>query len=214
MLSKKRNGKKKSLTEAIKLIPFPNQSLRTTNTPVQNKPSVSPERILPTPKVEPKTLSQPTGELNTQHVSIKQVLHQSKQQQQQPDWSNMPATPFDLDQLKMAWKQLAFKMKEDGFDTIYFALNKRDPQLLNQFEIHHQVDNQVQADQIESNRGELLDFLRKKLNNWSLDIFLEVNINHEEDKRLLSGKDRFDELAKRNANLHSLLKTFNLDIDL
>lgn len=130
------------------------------------------------------------------------------------DFSNRPTTAFNIDQVKMVWKQFAFKMKDAGMDTIYYALTKRDPKIYNEIEIHQDVDNQVQVDIINSQMSEMQDFVREKLNNWSVQLFFDVNSEVEEkDVRLLTGKDRFEALAKKNSNLHSFLKTFNLDID-
>lgn len=166
-------------------------------------------------KAEPQTLKQPVGNLKTQHLSIKQMLHQSEEQTQgaTSDYSDRPRTPFTLDQVKMIWKQYAFKMKEEGFDTIYYALTKRDPKIYNENEIHQDFDNQVQVDTIQAQVSDMLDFVREKLNNWSVSVHFDVSTQQEENTRLLTGKDKFEALAKKNANLHSFLKTFNLDID-
>ncbi|MGV3630256.1 MAG: hypothetical protein ACO1O6_03580 [Bacteroidota bacterium] len=165
--------------------------------------------------MEPQTLSQPVGNLKTQHLSIKQMLHHTEEQTQTSgqDYSDRPKTPFTLDQVKMIWKQYAFKMKDEGFDTIYYALTKRDPKIYNETEIHQDFDNQVQVDTLQGQVSDMLDFVREKLNNWSVNLFFDVNTQQEENTRLLTGKDKFDALAKKNANLHSFLKTFNLDID-
>jgi PIN domain nuclease of toxin-antitoxin system len=122
--------------------------------------------------------------------------------------------PFSYDQVKMVWKQLAFKMKEKGQENVYFALNKRDPKLFNDIEIHHECDNQIQIEIIQSQMSEILEFIRKELENYSVKIFFSLIENQEENLKLLTGKDKFLALSKKNANLFSLQKTFNLDIDL
>ena len=215
MFPEKRARKKKSLTDPVTLIPFPNQSVRPENTAPQYKASVHPEKPIPQVKSEPQTLREPVGNLKTQHLSIKQMLNQSEENQQTSgsEYRDRPKSPFTLDQVKMIWKQYAFKMKEEGFDTIYYALTKRDPKIYNETEIHQEFDNQVQVDTLQANITDMLDFVREKLNNWTLTLFFDVNTHQEENTRLLTGKDKFEALAKKNANLHSFLKTFNLDID-
>lgn len=166
-------------------------------------------------KAEHKTLSAPSGKLETSLVSINQMLKKSKEVQSDlvQDYSQRPSTPFNIDELKMVWKQFAFKMKDNGIETIYLAMSKRDPKILNQFEIHQEFDNQIQIAYMEKHFTDLLDFVRQKLNNWSIQIFFTVSEHQDENKKLLTGKDRFDEMAKKNSNLYSLQKTFNLDID-
>lgn len=122
--------------------------------------------------------------------------------------------PFTFDQLKMIWKQLAFYMKEKGLENVYFALNKRDPKLFNDINVHFECDNQVQIDIIQTNITEIVEFIRKGLKNYSIQLQFKVNSNPEENVRLLTSKDKFLALTNKNPNLFSLQKTFNLDIDL
>ncbi|MES2589524.1 MAG: hypothetical protein V4622_11145 [Bacteroidota bacterium] len=155
------------------------------------------------------------GNLQTQHVSINQILKKSQEKHEESEifHHDRPEKPFSIDQVKMIWKQLAFRMKENGMDTIYFALSKRNPQIFNEIEIHHECDNQIQIDTIQSNIADILDFVREKLQNYSTTIHFKVIESQEENNKLLTGKDKFNSLSKKNANLFSLQKTFNLDID-
>lgn len=215
MFVKKRARKKKGLTDPVELIPFSGQSLRTQASSIQQKAVPQNHRYTSAGKPEPKTVVTPTGNLQTQHVSIKQILTHSREKQEQgpADYSNRPATHFQLDQVKMVWKQFAFKMKENGMETIYHALSKRDPILKEGHLIHQEFDNQIQIDIIHSHLSDMLEFVREKLNNWTVNIQFSVADQENESKKLLTGKDKFNELAKKNSNLYSLQKTFNLDID-
>lgn len=165
--------------------------------------------------MQPKTLSNTTGTLETQHFSIKQFLTQSKESKDKApiDYGNRPATPYTHDDLKVVWKQLAFKMKEDGLETVYLALSKRDPVIDGPNAIHQEFDNQIQIDILQNNLSDAIEFIRTKLNNWSVQVRFTVSDQEDEDKKLLTGKDKFEELAKKNSNLYSLQKTFNLDVD-
>lgn len=166
-------------------------------------------------KAEPKTSTVPIGNLKTQHISIKGSLKISSASEETSgvNMASMPKNNFHFDELKMVWKQLAFSMKDKGLETIYIALIKRDPKVLNNFEIHYECDNQIQIDIIQSNLSEIIEFIRQKLQNYSIQLFFEVIEKQEENAKLLTGKDKFNVLAKKNANLYSLQKTFNLDID-
>jgi hypothetical protein len=167
-------------------------------------------------KVEPQKTTVPLGNLNTQHLSIKQIQQKSSETQTESDtnFNNRVHENFSLDQLKMAWKQLAFKMKEKGLENLFFALNKRDPKIINDTDVYHECDNQVQIDIIQTNLSEITEFIREALKNYSIQLHFQVIESQEENTKLLSGKDKFLALSKKNANLFSLQKTFNLDIDL
>jgi hypothetical protein len=103
-------------------------------------------------------------------------------------------------------------MKDDK-PTFYNALIKRDPIQKNNREYIMEVDNQVQIDYIFPLLANLVDFVRKALKNYALDIKIELTKNPEEEVKFLTGKDKFTALARKNPNLHTLKNTFNLDIE-
>lgn len=104
-------------------------------------------------------------------------------------------------------------MKNEGNDTIYLAMVKRDPKVTSDFVILHEVDNQVQIDYIQTHISELIDYLRENLKNWAIQISFSINESIEENIQLQTGKDKFNALARKNVNLYTLQKTFNLDIE-
>ena len=122
--------KKKSLTDLVKIIPFANQNLRDkVTTKVVNKPEVKPPSLQPIEKVAPRVMTAPSGKLNSSSLSIKQMLEKKEEENVAGavDLSNMPREPFSIDDLKMLWRRFAFQMKDEGRDTFYNALIKRDP---------------------------------------------------------------------------------------
>ncbi len=129
------------------------------------------------------------------------------------DMSNMPMNDFGMDELKMMWRRFAFDMKNQGKQTFFSALMKRDPILIEGTKYRMEVDNQTQIDYINPILSDLVDYLRAGLKNYALEISLELTSNPEEEVKFLSGKDKFAALARKNPNLHTLKSTFNLDID-
>lgn len=113
----------------------------------------------------------------------------------------------------MYWKQFAFQVKEDGMETFYNALIKRDPVLRGDEILELTVDNLVQQNYIQTHLLTFKEFMRKQLNNFYLDIVLIQAAPDEEEVKFLTGKDKFAALARKNPNLHTLKNRFNLDID-
>lgn len=215
MFHKKWTRKKKSLTDFVTLINFPGQGeKKTTNKPTQETtPTVSYGSF--STKKEVKTLDQPTGNIHTNLLSIKDLSKpkSSDKSLENINIDNKPKTNFSLDDLKIHWRKFAFKMKNEGNDTIYLAMVKRDPKVTSDFVILHEVDNQVQIDYIQTHISELIDYLRENLKNWAIQISFSINESIEENIQLQTGKDKFNALARKNVNLYTLQKTFNLDIE-
>lgn len=129
------------------------------------------------------------------------------------DLRNMPMNDYHIDDFKMAWRRFAHILKENGDLTYYNALIKRDPIQKPDHLYLLQVDNEVQVDTIRIRISELLGYLRKELRNYSIDVKVEVTNNPDEDVKFQTGKDKFAALARKNPNLHTLKKAFNLDIE-
>lgn len=113
----------------------------------------------------------------------------------------------------MYWKQFAFQVKEDGMETFYNALIKRDPLLKGEETLELIVDNLVQLNYIQTHLLTFKEYMRKQLQNFYLDIVLVQTAADEEEVKFLTGKDKFAALARKNPNLHTLKNRFNLDID-
>ncbi|PHR23526.1 MAG: hypothetical protein COA38_17105 [Fluviicola sp.] len=209
--------KKKLLTDPVNIIPFPNQDLRDK---APKAGVTKPAAKAPLKKVfdrpEPKVLSAPSGNKKyTSSLSINKMMAPKKEGEDGApmDLSNMPMNDYHIDDFKMAWRRFAHILKEKGEKTYYNALIKRDPIQKPDHLFILQVDNQVQVDQIRLRISDLLGYLRKELRNYGIDVKLEITSNPDEEVKFQTGKDKFAALARKNPNLHTLKKTFNLDIE-
>lgn len=197
------------------MIPFLGQQEKTTST-VASSQKVKTEIEQPSYsfKKEVKKLQTPTGQLQSTLISIKELTAPKVDDPSRNEpIENRPQTPFSSDELKISWKKFAFTMKSAGNDTMYLAMIKRDPKIGANFQLIHEVDNQVQIDYIQTHLSDLIDFLRESLNNWKISINFSISENQEESLKHQTGKDKFNALARKNPNLHTFQKTFNLDIE-
>lgn len=184
-------------------------------TPKQ-KQSLPQERPSFSLKKEVKTLSTPTGTLQTNHISIKKMIEKSLENNEVTegeDLQNLPRTPFTIDDLNMYWRRFSHLIRQKGEETVFLAMERRDPKLLDDFQIQLEVDNQVQIDKLEIISPDLLKYLRENLKNWGIKINFTQIESAAEDIKLLTGKDKFEALKNKNANLTSFQRMFNLDVE-
>jgi hypothetical protein len=163
--------------------------------------------------VENKILTSPQGAISTKHLSIKESIEKFKESQQQGNLEDLPREGFSIEHVKMFWKQYAYVVKENGLETFYNALIKRDPILVSEEVLGIVVDNQVQMDYIQAELVGFIEFMRKSLQNYHVDIQLSMSNEPEKETKFLTGKDKFSALARKNPNLHTLKNLFNLDIE-
>jgi len=208
--------KKKSLTDPVKIIPFPGQTLRDKQTATEQvtKPSVPSISQQLNQKPEPKVLATAGDKVNSANLSIKKLLNpQTNSEIHGLSNQEMPREAFTMDAVNMSWRQFANQMKEQGRETFYNAMIKRNPKALSETHFVMEVDNLVQVDLINADMEKLTSYMRNSLKNY--DVFIEVKIteNQQEDVKHLTGKDKFAMLARKFPNLHSLKNTFSLDIE-
>lgn len=206
-----RAGKKKALTDYVDIIPFAGQKLREL---VQSAP-VSKPNVVPTPTqsqalAEKKTAKVPVGIGQTELLSIKDIIKQKQSQHPSEDGVEVSEeNPFTMDDLRMAWKKYAFKMKGRG--SYYSSLIKHDPVVVNELEIQFEIDNKAQEEHFAADRINLLTHLRNELKNTK--ITLSIVLSDAQVNKYLSNPDKFKQWAQENKHLETLRRMFNLDID-
>lgn len=218
MFFKTRARKKKSLTDPVTIIPFPGQSLRGEKKPVSEqvtKPSVPSLSQQIAAKPEPKILANAGDKIRSTNLSIKKLMNPETGGVQSSGLSqaDMPRESFVIDDVYMYWRQFAQQMKEQGRETFYNALIKRNPKIAGETNFLMEVDNLVQVDLINADLEKLTSFMRNALRNYDVLIEVKVTDNQQEDVKHLTGKDKFAMLARKFPNLHALKSTFGLEIE-
>ena len=188
------------------------QSLRNEPSKPVNKPSVTPERAAFSTKPEAKVLTAPTGNLNSNNLSINHLIEQQKSKANVPQ-SDLPKKEFHKDDVVRLWKTMAHTQKLNGQDQVYHVMIKREPVQLDETTFQFEVDNTIQLTRLEGAIGDVMAYIRKEIQNYDLVIQLEMIKDAPEEVKYLNGPDRFDKLAKKNSNLFDLKNRFNLDID-
>jgi|TARA_R110000737_G_scaffold327084_1_gene341103 hypothetical protein len=169
--------------------------------------------VIETPEPKIKALKVPTGTLKTTNISIKQILKEERENNIQIPIEDLPHESFSIDQLKMYWRQYAFQAKENAEITLYNAMIKREPILVDGKLIRIEVDNSVQMGFIDNVQQHMTDFFRSHLKNYSIMIEAFQTEEIDEESQYKSPKDQFTALARKYPNLHSFKSAFNLDFE-
>jgi DNA polymerase III subunit gamma/tau len=150
-------------------------------------------------------------------TSIAGIIQKKEQEEQgnaalifNPD--DLPKTEFSVETFMGKWMRYCYQLKEEGKETLYGALTKRKPTLEANFGVKLIIDNKVQEDYINSIKPDLLDFLRKELNNYSISLALHVE-QTTDDKVAYTGKEKFDKMAQTNPNLIKLQQALKLMVE-
>jgi DNA polymerase-3 subunit gamma/tau len=93
-------------------------------------------------------------------------------------------------------------------------LTKRKPILRDNFKIELLLDNEIQKGDLETDKGNLLGFIREKLNNWQIQ--LQGIIDEDEagdDMDLYSPEAKFKAMAEINPAITTMKQLFDLEVD-
>ena len=113
--------------------------------------------------------------------------------------------------LKKEWKAYYKKLIEDGKKNLASILQIDEPIIKNKKEIHFTLSNNTNKIELEKNKSEILKFLRKKLKNSKIDLFIKVN-KEKEKKFIYSTKEKFEKLKSINPSIEKMRKEFKLGL--
>ena len=161
------------------------------------------------PKIVLNKENKRTSGLSLSSLKVKKE-HQIKQMDVVVDEENLPNDAFTEQELIETWNAFVKKMEKKGKHNFASILSIDTPKLRGST-IYLEFPNSTNKLELERQQYDLLLFLRKKLNNFSID--LSISVNEEKEKQYAyTSMEKFEKLKTKNPNLDILRKTFDLDI--
>ena len=161
------------------------------------------------PKIILNTEIKRTSGLSLSSIKAKKE-HQIKQMDVVIDADDLPKEDFTEKQLIDCWKTFITMLQDEGKHNLASILSIDTPKIKGT-NIHLEFPNSTNKVELERQQYELLSFLRKSLNNF--DINLSITVNEEKEKQYAyTAKEKYNKLNKKDPQIESLRKTFDLDI--
>jgi hypothetical protein len=159
---------------------------------------------------------QPTTQNQQQKVSafslsglrVKKELQEANKSIQK-ETVHLPSEAFTETEMLVFWNKYAQRLGDKGHKIMESLLMINNPKL-DGLLIIHELPNEGSKIDFETEKHDLLNFLRSHLHNH--DISIQVNVNEQvEQKSAFTDIDKYERLLKINSNLELLKKTFDLD---
>jgi DNA polymerase-3 subunit gamma/tau len=206
-------SEKKTTVPYQKAIPKKSQEPSVDNaTEQKQKPGVefSPEQkpgSEPTPKPSPVIRPSTPGT-----ISIKGLQNKKKEsvEDSEEDLSEKPKDEFTQEILNEKWAELAKNFTKDK--NFHFTFQNHKPELKENFVIQVVVDNKIQQKEMEERKLDFLPDLREKLNNYSIQLEVEVT-EQLKDVKPYTAQEKFNKMAEKNPALKTMKDQLNLEID-
>ncbi len=122
----------------------------------------------------------------------------------------MPKDSFSQELMIKYWKEYAEMLNTNNEPLLYSAMIRENPILKGNTIICSLVNNSL-ASRFETESVKLLQFLREKLNNYSIKIETPI-IKLEETKQIYTSRDRYNHLLKKNPLLKDFVTKMKLDL--
>lgn len=121
---------------------------------------------------------------------------------------HLPTEAFSQTDMLLQWNKYAQRLSDKGHKIMESLLLLNDPKLDGTI-ITHELPNEGSKIDFETEKNELLGYLRGKLHNH--DIVINVIVNEKvEQKFAFTDQDKYNRLNEINPNLELLKRTFDL----
>jgi len=167
-----------------------------------------PKKELPIPVIS--STQRPTSGLSLSSIRKKKE-HQIKLMEVTVDEEDLPNDAFTLETLIKFWNIFVTKLEADGKYNLAAILQIDTPKLINENTIRLEFPNTTNKIEVERQQFELLQYLRKAVNNFS--ISLDIIVNETLEKQYAyTPEDKYQKLVEKNIHVELLRKTFDLDL--
>jgi len=162
--------------------------------------------------VEVKRTTAPLKRRRKSKLSISSHLEEKESDDKKVviDYSNMPKDSFTYEQMLKHWNDYADMLNKQGEQLLYLAMKREKPVLQDNTIICSLLNNSLVA-RFEAENVKLLQFIREKLNNFSINIDTPVT-KLEEVKQVYTSRDRYDFMLEKNPLLKDFVVKLKLDL--
>ncbi len=120
-------------------------------------------------------------------------------------------SPFSLSELLTVWDEFAEKLRNDSPHLCSTLRNSR-PTILPEWQIEFTIDNKILDEEINLKKGELMEFLRTRLNNYKIQLYSKIAETQKELKPY-TDKEKYQKMVEKNPALRTLREELDLEID-
>lgn len=161
------------------------------------------------PKPYPREKTKvPVSNFSLSSIALKKAA--SKVVQRTIPEQEQPKDPFELEDLKALWNEYIDQLKKERKLNIASILSMNNIELENTDQILFTVANEMNKVEVNREMEQLLPFIRKRLNNFAIQIKLSVSENVKEET-VYSPTEKYQYLLKLNPALEDLKNKFDLD---
>jgi DNA polymerase-3 subunit gamma/tau len=122
----------------------------------------------------------------------------------------LPTESFTIAQFQKIWGEYVGLLIKNNKHIVHALLSENTP-ILKDTEIHLTFYNETMKNDLLYEKLDLMNFIRKKLKNYDIELIIHVD-EQQEQKFVYTSQEKYEFLANKNTTLAVLKKEFNLDL--
>ena len=195
--------------------PVPVQS--TSKEPIKEapEPEKAKEELVSEPKesYQPKKINIKTSEKRVSGLSLSSIkVKKEHENTKSPNIAeeDLPNDAFEEKDMQEHWDDFVHQLEKQGRKILASNLQTDVPKLKNENTIWIELPNDTMKKEIEREQSLMLDYLKQKLNNYSISLYITVN-EEVAKKFAFTPEEKYEKLKEKNPNIELLRKEFDLD---
>lgn len=125
---------------------------------------------------------------------------------------SLPKDDFDKTQFFNIWNEYIELVKSQQMQRIYSTLANKTIVLKENYTLELHLENEIQDSYFQESKGEILKFIREKLNNYSVQFEVKI-IKNARQLEPYSPQEKFQYMAEKNPHLLLLKQKLDLDLE-
>ncbi|MDD3458052.1 MAG: hypothetical protein PHO74_01045 [Weeksellaceae bacterium] len=177
-----------------------------------NNPEISPQN--PKQESDEKTIeraAKPTGLKPETSFNLKNLFESFEEEVNEEELDrDLPSEEFNEEELKSLWERFLEDLKSENKIPTYNALYNGKIGLKEDFQVMIEFISSSIVHEFENHKERLVSFLRRELNNYSLDITVTIS-ESESENFIKSNSEIFKDMVKQNPIVLKLKNELGLD---
>ena len=179
-----------------------------------NPPRQEKEEVIPTPVAPPiKKIDLKTSENRVSGLSLSSIKTKKEHtNSKNPNIAeaDLPQNSFTETEMQNQWEAYVKQLDSNGRKILASNLQMDLPKLKETHTIWIELPNHTMKKEVEREQGPLLDFLKRKLNNYSISLYISVN-EEVAKKYAFTPEEKYQKLREKNPAIDLLRQEFDLD---
>lgn len=201
------NGVKETVVPSVQKTQ-PSKDIAVQNKEVEKESVSEPKEPYQPKKIQLKGSEKRVSGLSLSSIKVKKAHESTKSPN--IDEKELPKDSFEEKEMQQHWDDFVHELERQGRKILASNLQTDVPKLKSDHVIWIELPNGTMKKEIEREQSLMLDYLKQKLNNYSISLYITVN-EEVAKKFAFTPEEKYEKLKEKNPNIELLRKEFDLD---